>query len=370
MVRIKSIFLHIGDAKTGTSYIQNFLDVNRQSLYKNHHILYPNMVSKDYVTGRYHNHALWINELKDNPQTFIKELADITRFTKDRSTQGVLLSNEGWLFNNQSIELCKYLVSEKWFTNIKIICYLRRIDHWLESAWKQWGLKEHKDFDEYYQQPRFHKRFKIILTKLAKWEKFVGRENIILRPYEKIQLPNGIIDDFLQCLGIDYQKHQWNRTEDNNLATNLGFNQDVLDILHHCRPLYSDIHDNRFFQLFSDSLGDKFQKEPFESYGFLSPAQRVEIIENNRPFEQEIAQRYMGRKSEGIFLEPLPDQSTSWQPYEGISLEAALPVLVKLIYENNQKISGLKQQITYLEKWKMGNNIIHKIKKKLHALFS
>jgi len=46
-------------------------------------------------------------------------------------------------------------------------------------------------------------------------------------------------------------------------------------------------------------------------------------------------------------LDPLPDPSEPWQPYEGLTLEKAIPIVVKMIEEQHRLIreNELRNQI-------------------------
>jgi hypothetical protein len=337
------LYLHIGQNKTGTSFIQNFLDINREKLYKEYQYLYPNLNSENFASGRCHNHAQWFINAKNKKNVFFQDLEKLFLFADNKSIKAIILSSEGWLLDDSAVNLYKIAKAKNIFSDITLICYLRRIDHWLESAWKQWGIKTHENFNDYYNQAKFHNQFETIFNKLNCWEKVVGKENIILRPYEKDQLKNGLLEDFMKCIELIYDLNEWNETEKTNIATNYSFDRDVLEILHMCRTLYSGKHDNRYFDLFSSLLDNNYLKQPFESQKIMSPSQRYNIICNNLPFEKLIARKFLRRNSGKVFYEPIPDPLADWEAYVSISLEKVVPILVNLIYKNNQIIEENKK---------------------------
>ena len=323
------LFLHIGMAKTGTSVIQNFLDINRMNLYAQFKCLYPNLNSPKYYEGRYHNHSQWYIDFKKNDGEFFKEMQKLIVYSESQGVNKIVLSYEGWIFHQEFAAMVRK-VSES-FNNleIKTISYLRRADQWIESAWKQWGHKKYENYEEYL--VKSNDLYQRILNSYEQWESIHGKENIIVRPYEKQQLPNGILYDFMACLGIDYDAFSWEKNEETNLALNLGFDRDVLEVMHLSRELIPDIHDNRMADLFADLLGDKFQKKPFEGLSILSPSQRIDLINENLPFEEQIARKYMNREDGRIFYDPLPSLEEPWQPYEGITLEKFIPIVVQMV---------------------------------------
>ena len=46
----------------------------------------------------------------------------------------------------------------------------------------------------------------------------------------------------------------------------------------------------------------------------------------------------MNRPDGRIFIEPLPDPDDPWQPYSGLTVEKAIPILVQLIDETNHQM--------------------------------
>lgn len=337
-----TLFFHVGDTKTGSSIIQNFLDVNRTNLIKIHKCLYPNLFSKKFGQGRSHNHGEWYKMLtEEKSDTFKNDIIKIIEYAKSQSISKIVLSFEGWLLDGLFIQYFKQLVKENVDFNYVVICYIRRTDLWCESAWKQWGLKNSISLSEYINDPVLKIRMKHTAKQLEKLSQIIGIENIFVRPYENQQLKNGIINDFLSLIGIDYLSHEWNKTDSINLATNQGFNRDALEILHHCHELFTDTNDNNLFDLFSTLLENQFRKEPFESNLLLSPEERIQIREMNLPFENEIAKKYLGRENGLVFYDPYPSTDEPWIAYEGINLERALPILVKLIYETNKRVDDI-----------------------------
>ena len=343
-----TIYLHVGTDKTGSSALQNFLDVNREHLLLRHSCLYPNFSSKKLHTGRYHNHTKWYQDIKDD-HDFLGDFERLLKFCSNQKIEKVILSCEGWLVK-QSVPQRFRLVQEKFpEVDVKMIAYLRRIDSWIESAWKQRGIKNFENIEEYTAEPGISERFRILLSALEYWESHIGKENITVRAYEKQQLPRGLAADFLSCVEIDFNSSQWEENEKTNLALNYGFNRDVLEMLHLSRGLLSGKSDNHLFDLFSELLGEEFQKKPFESLNLLPPAQRLRIIQKNRPFEEEIARKFMGREDGRIFYDPLPDPNEPWQPYEGLTLEKTIPIIIKMINEQHRLIreKELRNQIRH-----------------------
>jgi hypothetical protein len=338
-------YLHIGDGKTGTSAIQNFLDINRKELLKRTGTLYPNFFATSFEEGHCHDHIGWFTPYQENPDAIITDLTRLYDHCQQHNISRIILSNEGWVGKPGMgfIEILKSWKTHHPQVIIHPICYVRRHDHYIESYWKQWGLKAFETIEEAIAfnltQPRKEK----VHNSLLAWEQVSDRQHIKVRPYEKEQLKDGLIADFLSCVGIDHMAHEWKQVEASNLAMNVGFNRDVLEVLHYCRELYSDVNDNRLFDLFFELLNEKYQKKPFESYAILSPKQRLRILRETDPIMQHIARRYMGRDDGRLFFEPWPCEDEPWQPYEGLTLERFIPILISMIQSQQQELRQIKE---------------------------
>lgn len=333
-----TIYLHVGMVKTGTSALQNFLDINRFTLFSKHKCLYPNLRSYLYFTGRYHTHCDLNSCMKTDQKKAVNTLVKMVKFAQALRMEKIVLSCESWLGQKFAREAFKTLKEMNCGIDVKVICYIRRIDSWFESSWKQWGLKKFDNYVDYYEQYKF--RYKRVLDDLYAWSDIVGKENVIVHAYEKQQLPKGIQPDFLNLLDIDYQSNDWKKTETTNLAQNYGFNRDVLEILGLCKGLYDGMNDNKIFDLFASLLGESFQKKPYESYDLISSVERLELIKNNRPFESEIARVFMNREDGRVFYDPLPDPDDPQVTYPGLTMEIAMPIIVKMISEVNRRTQG------------------------------
>lgn len=345
-----TIYLHTGDSKTGTSLIQNFLDVNRVRLFTEHNCLYPNFGVEDFVEGRCHNHAPWYQEVEKDHERFLQDIQSLEKFARYNNVEKIIFSNEAWFMQEKDIELLQKIKDIFGNHRLVTISYLRRVDSWFESAWKQWGLKNFESIDEYAKSSVIKDRYKKTLIHLEKWEEIIGIENVIVRPYEKNQLPNGLLQDFLSTVGIDYLAYDWEPIEPTNLALNLGFNRDVLEMTYYCKDLFTGTHDNHVFDLFFNLLGEKFQKKPFEEYALLSPQQKFALIQDNQPYEKEIARKFMNREDGQIFYDSIPDPDEPWEPYKGLELKDAVPIIVKMLDQIYQLTLENKNRLDLLEK--------------------
>ena len=366
------IYLHIGIPKTGTSAIQSFLNYNREKLVQNCSCLYPNFISPYFDRGiSQHNQCPLFN--KNSPAEIMSKLKAVIQYSRKEKIDTVVVSCESIFESPQHAELISSVLKDYKGIQCAVVAYVRRQDHWYESAWKQWGLKNNSvtGIEDYILQNPLP-----WLEDLNVWAGLFGKGNIIVHPYEKEQLPHGLIHDFLSILDIDMQSFQWKYPHKNNLNENFGFNRDILEILRLNNEFYESVHDNRLFNLFSQYLPDHYMKKPFEGYSLLSPGKRLEILNNYEPINKAIAQEYMGRPDGRLFTEPWPDPGESWGPYPGLTVEKIVPIFTQMLYsmdlEHRKQLTALSREVRNNRKpgkqlKKMGSSLVRRILKSVRG---
>ncbi len=354
-----TLYLHIGSVKTGSTAIQHFLAQNFSSLLE-FGVLYPNFDGRDvstptppdYWLGRYFN---------DYDDTNDRELFDrCIQHCKKNSLHSVVISDEAFLVNwrDRIGQLAGKLDAK-----IKIICYVRRQDHYLESIWTQWG---HKFFSANELLDSIGKEewgawdVMNLYKAITPWAKNFGKENIIIRPYEKEQLPDGILPDFLKILGVVWLE---NLSLNVNANLNFGFSRDVLEFLYLNKGLYGNIEDRRLYSMLDIVLDDNFKKKPFDSYGILSPKDRIALLERYELSNQLLAKEYLNREDGHLFYESWPSPDDNWEPYNGLNIETLTPILTKIIYSLYEKQNELDTQYRdFRQQQEVLNNLYQNLK--------
>jgi len=333
------LFFHIGQAKTGSSAIQAFLNCNRNTLAKKFHVLYPNFSEKDFSKGTQHNHEqIFTNSHRNNDyamciQTFIncKEYCERNEITK------LVISLEGFDWNWWP-SLLKQIVDELEL-EYEFILYLKRQDLWIESAWKQWGHKDSK----YTSIIDFSLKQDMYWNKvLNQWLNFFEPDVFIIRPFEKNVIGDDVVNDFLEIIGITNRKDLL-EPPDNNLTVNAGLSPVVIEILRKCNYMLDSPHDNNLLDFMYARLPDKFKKkDPFSSYGFLTFEQRKQIVEMYAQSNLEISNRFFGEERKALFFDPI-DQDNDSKVFSGLTLDNTIPVIMELFIQLSNEIYLLKQ---------------------------
>ena len=215
---MKTVYLHIGTEKTGTTTLQRFFSVNKDALLKMGYY-YPNEKGNNHTflaTYAAENiekvkDLLIYQNIKDNisHEGFRKEIESyLTRIVTNRKKkkENIVFSNEHISARLQTIK--EIITLKKLFDQFdfdtKIIIYLRRQDEYLISLFNTYiqtgGTDKLLTFKDQNKEAYRFKYYKL----LKLWSDVFGRSNINVRVFEKDAFVNkDIIHDFLHTIGID-----------------------------------------------------------------------------------------------------------------------------------------------------------------------
>ncbi|MDJ0507650.1 MAG: hypothetical protein QNJ64_00105 [Crocosphaera sp.] len=230
-----TIYIHIGTHKTATTSLQKFLTINREKLYKKG-FLYPLSGSRKKIqekkinNGIIDHHNLVFDLLKEHNENYRQKynqrsgdwnslLEEIAAF----SGRNVILSSEflaTCLTYNDASKIGKIKQYLKNY-DVKIIVYLRRQDAYFLSIYSQ-AVKAAFEWDNI--KNFIHRRKQLgwgdYYKLLEPWKNVFGAENIIVRPFEKSQLIQGIYYDFLKCIQLNSVYEELEIPQDVNVSPN------------------------------------------------------------------------------------------------------------------------------------------------------
>jgi hypothetical protein len=305
--RMKQVFLHIGTHKTGTTSLQFFLHKNRKHLIKLGY-LYP-------TQSQAHQNLAFT--LMDDPRANYQKdtWEEVINEIESKNTNKIIISSEAFLESGKQ-EFIEQVAAKLEKYQTKIIIYLKRQDKKIESNYNQ-NLKTGVFIgspEQYVEKTGMPNYLRIINN----WNQCFGKENIIVRPLEKQQIPN-IYTDFLKTVGID-SIEGFQRSEDLNIkpnlaqiialsfinqkmATRLGFTEYGL----HRLDLKSD---RLFLEKYPQSFlnyTNHWQSKP--KYNLISYPTAKLILEKSEKQDTRIAKQFLNRPDGKLFYEPL-------EPYE------------------------------------------------------
>jgi len=189
----KTLYLHVGMNKTGTSAIQKFLSNNYESLLIknfcypktsrrtsniiNHHGLFMSLHKKQYPNYRGNN--------------FAQQFEELIQETKEYDN--VIISSE---ILPRIPDIKELKIFKNYFDLIKVVIYVRRYDNLFESAQNQVIKQEFTNIKINIKPRPFHN--------CKKFAAIFGKRNIICKVYDKKRFYRGdLIKDFLNVLNID-----------------------------------------------------------------------------------------------------------------------------------------------------------------------
>lgn len=355
---MKVLYLHIGTAKTGTSALQAFLQDNHEVLQKKgycyqlmpfHYNRIADVRNAHFLLGRVTDAAGETDREKTKQRG--KEAYEILKqwFSK---YDNVILTDEGiWNFLSTR-NVIKELASFCKDNNIclKVIVYLRRQDDYLASLWKQ--KVRRKGLTASWEQVQMTPPKKMIVLDyyayLKKLIKVVGKENIIVRRYERGRFQgngNTIFSDFLDAVGIEFTEEfqiiqeQKNTSLTNNFAEIKRITNQLLS-----ENVVTAERENDFLERVAVACSQIDKKEIKSS--MFSREERYQFMMNYTESNNRVAEEFLGEKE--LFSldgEELP----KWTSDNQQQYEDTLLFVGKALLEQKKEIDMLKRKVENIQ---------------------
>lgn len=185
------LFVHIGTHKTGTSALQMFFTTYHDSLAaKGVHYLKSGRGQM-----RAHHTLAWaIRGMHGRKMSVWDETRD--ELAQSKAPINIISSEALWFTDPASV---KEQLKDR--DDVRVVIYLRRQDQYLQSLYKQAVTSGRKDdFRSWRTQTGDRGDY---LSVLRAWASAFGRENLILRAYERDDARVDVTQDFFETIGVD-----------------------------------------------------------------------------------------------------------------------------------------------------------------------
>ncbi len=355
---MQKIIFHLGTPKTGTSIIQSHLAQNRAVL-RDMGYFYPVTISSDkrlYKT--YESHHLltysvagWQPFSDYSPTEFMRR---VEKTSTEYNLHTLLLSAENtyWLprqiVSREKPSAEVYWQEKKEYMtrfrelfsgyDTELVIYLRRQDRWLES-WYNQQIKNGNSLPRNVYSFAEHCEYLLDYRKyLELLSEVFGKDHIKVRVYEKQQLPDGLFSDFVQVSGLGDPENFPLREA---ARYNSQLLPEALEFMHICNSLEGDAETRRELRLMIRKVTRQFESEiVFKEQHLLDNDDRLRLIDKYQVDNQWIAEEFLKRGEEPLFVEPVKTVDSDASREYHINTQQAVRIIMQLFLENMSKQRG------------------------------
>jgi hypothetical protein len=346
----EQLTLHVGIPRTGTTTIQLFLESNRRSLHNCglFSVVPASLQSYPQEPGYWEEDRLrsGLQELKHK--------------AKEDGAPGIIWSNEG-LATHLFIKNAKCLDTiqrELPASRHRVIIYLRRQDHYLRSAYLQWGIKykyysgPFLNFDDWLRMSvggDLQNLFTMGLdypSLIQPWIDAFGRENVAIRPFEKEQFVDGdLLHDFCAAAALPPAACEFTIP-----SQNVSYNMELHDMLRmYSSALGESARSTKMIRFLESQGRDEFFSSKHFSK-FAIPAEcRLRILRQCEESNRRVAKEFLGREDGVLFHEPWPSPDEPYQAYGGLITEKLVPILLHMLQKQDERIVELDKRLYKFE---------------------
>jgi glycosyltransferase involved in cell wall biosynthesis len=310
----KSIYLHVGTPKTGSTSIQHFLTDNRRRLEQQGVAVYT-ALEPDPADCMRPDERLDPSFAGENGACWTKELV---RRIQSRPEEKIILSEEMCWFSIVLIEkrpgFAAFVEQLKTIADVTLIVYLRRQDLFLMSSYQEHLKNGWLNGRTCSQQLNGRDHHYLHYKENIEWLiSVVGAGKIIVRPFEAGQFfHNSLIADFLHCAGVSLTS-DFVRPD---LMKNPGMTPFLTEMMR-CLSFFRYTRDELSVFWGPDCLADsRCYNGRKDEHQYLSPSDRRSYLRRFEAGNRWIAAELLGRSDGVLFKEDIPPETGTWTEYK------------------------------------------------------
>ena len=351
---MKTLYLHIGMPKTGTTSIQTFCELNRELL-KEMGYWYPESIHKyKNVSIRRNGHFL-VGQCKDSEGKRNKKKEN-TLFKKGlqmivdgfNTYDSIILSDEnlwhGSIKHRKNLWTLLKEHSANHNYKIKVIIYLRRQDDlilsWLNQKIKcGWSCGGVLTWESYLENPD------TIVMDYAKYLDIIagelGKESLCVRIFErgKFKGEDGtLISDFLDAVGLPFDADY--TMEEGFSNTALTYNGQEIKRIVNTLP---DSDDSTYLYVRDMALQSVGTSVTEEHYDYLSLEERKEFLSRYEEGNAHVAKEYLGIEDGKMFKE-VTSSKEKWNAQNPYMQEDIIRFFGQIVLNQEKRIQALEKQ--------------------------
>jgi len=362
---LKTIYLHVGMSKTGTSALQSFLRDNRSILEQKGYV-YPDFSVKFAEIQKKRNaHFLKYITEAEKPEGYYQCNTELQECLKEHDN--IILTDEA---------LWGYMKKDNWWecydewaksidAQIKIIVYLRRQEDWIESIWTQkikgyvkWTIT----FEEYLKIRRYDVVPLNYEEALQTMEEHIGIENMVVKSYDFKYFKNGsICDDFLDAIGLEM-------TDEYDLNQEIVNSTMPYNAVEVKRMINMNDHykKTKSMNLYLDAIKEAYSEEEIiankQKKTFYTKEQLESISAEYKESNENVARKYLHREDGKLFSEK--KDVPEWDSKDQNILEETVRILTGADMYLYDQVVELREELKKVENRTL-YGLLRRIKRKI-----
>lgn len=379
---MKTLYLHIGTPKTGTSALQYFCAGNRKIL-EEKGIYYPDLGFRFPDIGKNRNaHFLSYKEYTNKKEKLRDHEAEkkireegIQKLEEAFQTHDTILLSDEHIWNEKEMTAetlpALYQRFSEQGIQIKIIVYLRRQDQVIQSFWAQ-KIKESSTITfEGYMAKEKYRRFRLdYAARLQEFEDIVGKEQLIVRCYEKQQYQGEqktIMSDFLNILGLELTGEYKNSEKVYNISLE-GVYLEVKRLFNTLPQFKSK--KNYMIDLLKEQQALDYQNQALERKKmYFTPEAEKEFMQKFEEENHTVAKKYLNRDDGKLFFENYLDEIQEGNTGTDYSSKELIQICGNMLIRLNEKYEKVLQENKELKKGQQNTrSFMQRVKRKLSSV--